>query len=279
MNSPRSHITNLSGPILRELMLDTQVPLHDLWNGSLGASSFDCAQDVNRVPRRNGSRETTGDELSWLRCLSRIEVSRNKRELRRVQPKIIKNVGLSGIEDAECTSHNRIFLQRPGESQAWRPIILIELHSAVRDGVGPVRGDHDRPVQVEIAYAPVGWRGDLIAKSQIDRELGTGAKVILHQSGKIPVASRVQAEQEVLFGLTGHAKKKIGQSVAAGGGCQIGGVGASKAEKSPRCGHLIEVPLLATEVHAQFQRVPVANPSHRVCDLKDILENMLRQEL
>src|SRR5882762_7563802 len=279
MNRPRTHITNLGCPILRKLMLDTQVPLHDLWDGSLGASGFDCAQDVNRVPSRNGSRETTGDDLSWLRCLSRVEVSRNKRELWRVQPKIIKNVGLGGIENTECTSHHGIFLQRPGESQAWRPIILIKLLSAGRARVTPVRGDHDRPVQVEIAYAPVGWRGDLIAKSQIDRQVGTGAKVILHKSRKIPVASRVKAEQEVLFGLTGHAKKKIGQSVAAGGGCQIGGVGASEAEKSPRCGHLIEVPLLATEVHAQFQRVPVANPSHRVCDLKDVLENMLRQEL
>src|ERR1700730_14369307 len=116
MNRPRTHITNLSCPILRKLMLDTQVPLHDLWNGPLGASSFDCAQDVNRVPSRNGRRETTGDELSGLRCLSTVEVSRNKRELRRVQPKIIKNVGLSGIENDECTTHNVVFSLLAGES-------------------------------------------------------------------------------------------------------------------------------------------------------------------
>jgi len=111
------------------------------------------------------------------------------------------------------------------------PIILIELHSAVR-GLGWTVEVTTIARFNEIAYAPVGWRGDLIAKSQIDRQVGTGAKVILHKSGKIPVASRVKAEQEVLFGLTSHAKKKIGQSVAAGGGCQIGGVGASEAEKS-----------------------------------------------
>src|SRR5580704_4175282 len=133
MNSPRPHIPNLSCPILRKLMVDTEVPLHESWNGSPGAGAFDRAQDVDRISGWNGSRETTRDELSWLRRLPRVEVSRDKCELRRVQPKIVKNVSLSGIENAERTSYNGIFSHRPRESQAWRPIILVKLHSAVRD--------------------------------------------------------------------------------------------------------------------------------------------------
>lgn len=73
-------------------------------------------------------------------------------------------------------------------------------------------------------------------------------------------------------------QKEISQCIPACYRCLIVGIIAGEVKKSPGCGHLIEIPLLAAEIHAEFQRVLSPYPGDRICRLKNVLKDMFRKK-
>ena len=60
-----------------------------------------------------------------------VEIVGEESQLRRIQSQIVEDIGFGRIEHSECASHHGVPLHRPGEPNARRPIILVELHAGV----------------------------------------------------------------------------------------------------------------------------------------------------
>ena len=70
---------------------------------------------------------------------------------------------------------------------------------ACETGFCAIRCDHDGAIQIEVADATVGGRGDVIAKPKIDGQIGTNPEIILHECRQVPIAGGIEAREEVLF--------------------------------------------------------------------------------
>ena len=99
-------------------------------------------------------------------------------------------------------------------------------------------------------------------------------EIILYELRQVPIARWIHSSKKVLPRRNRYSEQQVGKPVAATGCSQVGGIPTWKAELSARGGQLKEVPLLAAEVNAEFERVLVTHPGDGVCDLVNVFNGV-----
>ena len=199
-------------------------------------------------------------------------------QLRRIESQVVEDVGFGRIEHAESASHHGVPLHRPGQADARRPIVLVELHAGVRHRILAIGRDHDGAIQVEVADATIGGRSDVVANSKIDGQVGANPEIILHECAQIPIARGIETLEKILFVGIRDAEQEVSQPVAAIRRAEVVGVHAAEVEKSARRCDLVEIALLPAEVDAEFQRVPSPDPGECVRNLINVFKGVFGQE-
>src|SRR5437764_8733992 len=92
-------ISDFSHPVLRELVLHSQIPLHDSRHAPHRASGAHDTAGMTWVCKRNGWRKSGGYQLAPRGGQPRIEGAGRKRQLGRIQAEAIENVAVARVED------------------------------------------------------------------------------------------------------------------------------------------------------------------------------------
>ena len=136
--------------------------------------------------------------------------------------------------------------------------------------------DHDGSLQVEVPDAAVRRGDNFVAKAEVEGQVRRDVVIILNESGQVPIARRILTLQGVLFEEAGNAHQQVGEAGSTAARRQVGGVLPAETEPATRRRGLEEVPLLAPEVNAKFQRVLAAHPAQGVGNLEDVFDHEFR---
>src|SRR5262249_1128400 len=104
----RAYVGDLRDPVLCELVLHIQIPLHNDGNDSLRTSGLHRAFNVDRVPWRYCRWKAGRDELRGGWWLARVEVLCHESKLSGVESEVVENIRFGGIEDSEGASDHSI---------------------------------------------------------------------------------------------------------------------------------------------------------------------------
>src|SRR4029077_2882012 len=108
MVGARTHVADLSDPVLSELVLHVQVPLHNDGYDPPRSRGLHRAADIDGVARGYSRGEAAGDKLRCCRGLTGVEVLGHKGELSRVESEIVENIRLARVEDSKGASDHSV---------------------------------------------------------------------------------------------------------------------------------------------------------------------------
>src|SRR5207249_12231707 len=185
-----------------------------------------------------------------------------------------KYVSLRRVEDTESATQNRTLVTewRPGHSDPWSPIVLVELDASVWNTIETLCIDHFRGLQIKVSDTPAGRRKDLISQAKIQRQVWSHMHVILNKTGQVPVTRWVFAGQRVLLQELRNPQQQVSKTIPAGAGGWVLSVGSGELEPASRSRGLEKVSLLSAEIDAELQGVFASYPAEGVSDLKYVLD-------